>query len=77
MHTSKPGNSVYLDMGVWYDKQQGHIHLAARKVDGFHTTVNNDPSSVRGHPNLFRKLARVLRDAGAPCPDVDRKQDDD
>lgn len=73
MRTSKPGKSVYLDLGVWYDEEQGHIHLTARNVDGFHTTVNNDPASVRGHPNLFAKLAKCLREAGAPHPSVEEK----
>lgn len=69
METSKPGNAVYLEMGVWYDKDQGHIHLTAKNVHGFHTTVSGDPASKRGHPNLFNKLARVLKNAGAPYPE--------
>lgn len=75
MRKSEPGNSVYLDLGVWYDQEQGHIHLTAKGVHGFHTTVNNDQSSKRGHPNLFGKLAKCLRDAGAPAPDVDNGDD--
>ena len=70
MQTSEPGKTVYLDLSVWYDEERGSIHLAARNVEGFHTTVNNDPGSKRGHPNLFRKLAKCLRDAGVPHPDV-------
>jgi hypothetical protein len=70
METSKPGNAVYLEMGVWYDPDHGHIHLTAKGVHGFHTTVNGDPTSKRGHPNLFAKLAKVLGDAGAPHPQV-------
>lgn len=65
---SMPGNSVYLDVGVWYDATQDHIHLTAKGVPGFHTTVARDPSSKRGHPNLFDKLTGVLKDAGAPHP---------
>ena len=68
LKASKPGKSVYLDVGVWYDEDQGHIHLTARNVEGFHTTVSPDPSSVRGHPNLFAKLAKALKEAGAPGP---------
>ena len=30
MRTSKPGNSVYLDVGIWYDADQGHVRLAAK-----------------------------------------------
>ena len=68
MRKSKPGKSVYLDVGVWYDEEQGHIHITAKDVHGFHTTVNSNPSSKRGHPNLFDKLAQCLRESGAPAP---------
>jgi hypothetical protein len=68
VRASKPGKSVYLDLGVWYDEAQDSIHITARNVDGFHTTVSRDPSSVRGHPNLFGKLAKALKSAGAPAP---------
>lgn len=77
METSKPGNSVYLEMGVWYDKEQGHIHLTAKNVHGFHTTINSDPTSKRGHPNLFAKLAKVLKDGGAPFPETGASPDSD
>lgn len=69
--SSKPGKSVYLDVGVWYDTEKDHIHLTAKDVDGFHTTVNGNSDSLRGHPNLFMKLAKVLRDAGAPHPVIE------
>jgi hypothetical protein len=69
-HVSGPGKSVYLEVGIWWDEAQGQIHLTAKNVDGFHTTVSNDPNSKRGHPNLFRKLAKVLKDTGAPHPAV-------
>ena len=71
--TSGPGNSVYMEVGIWWNKAQGHIHLTAKNVDGFHTTVSNDTTSKRGHPNLFRKLAKVLRDAGAPHPAIEEE----
>ena len=71
MRTSEPGNTVYLDVGVWYDEEQGHIHLTAKGVHGFHTTVTADPVNKRGHPNLFAKLAKCLRDKGAPAPHVE------
>jgi hypothetical protein len=69
METSKPGNSVYLEMGIWYDPKQGHIHLTAKGVDGFHTTIAPNAESKRGHPNLFEKFAKCLREAGAPAPE--------
>ena len=72
---SGPGKSVYLEVGIWWDEAQGHIHLTAKNVPGFHTTVGNDPTGKRGHPNLFMKLAKVLRDAGAPHPAITEEAD--
>ena len=71
MQTSKPGNSVYLDVGIWYDEDQGHIHITAKNVEGFHTTVNKNPESKRVHPNLFNKLAKCLKESGAPAPEIE------
>jgi hypothetical protein len=72
---SGPGNSVYLEMGVWWDPAQGEIHLTAKNVPGFHSTINNNPGSKRCHANLFAKLAKLLKDAGAPHPTVPENQD--
>ncbi|MDD9991124.1 MAG: hypothetical protein OXP75_04955 [Rhodospirillales bacterium] len=68
MRKSKPGRSIYLEMGVWYDEATGSIHMTAKGVHGFHTTERRDPELKRGHPNLFDKLAKCLRDSGAPAP---------
>ena len=53
-------------MGIWFNPDSGHIHIAAKGA--FISTVSNDPKSKRYHPNLFRKLAATLRDAGLPHP---------
>lgn len=66
--SEKGDKSVYLNVGVWYDAEQGHIHLTLPRSKWFHTTVCNDPTSKRGHPNLFGKLARALKEAGVPGP---------
>ena len=68
MHKSEPGNSIYLEIGVWYDEAKESIHIASNDVVDFHTTVRADAKLKRGHPNLFRKLAKILRDNGAPAP---------
>jgi hypothetical protein len=67
---SEKGNTVYLNVGVWYDANTGHIHMTLPHSDWFHTTVNGDENSKRGHPNLFAKLARVLREEGVPSPET-------
>ncbi len=65
---SKPGRSVYVRVGVWWNEEQGHIHLTAQGVPGFHTTLNNIPGSKRCHENMFKKLAKLLKDEGVPHP---------
>ncbi len=68
--SEKGGNTAYLNVGIWYDADQRHIHMTLPHSRWFHTTVTDDPKSKRGHPNLFGKLARALKEAGAPYPDV-------
>ena len=59
--------SVDLEIRIWYDEGQGSIHIAG---SGLHSHVNANPDSKRGHPNLFRKLAQCLREAGKPAPEL-------
>ncbi|MDZ4691454.1 MAG: hypothetical protein SH849_09065 [Terricaulis sp.] len=58
--------TVKLDVGVWFNEKSGHIHIAAK--DAFISTVSNDPDSKRYHPNLYRKLAQVLKDKASSHP---------
>ena len=37
MYKSGPGNSIYLEIGVWYDEAQGSIHTSSNDVADFHT----------------------------------------
>jgi hypothetical protein len=67
---SDKGKTAYLNVGVWYDAETGHIHMTLPHTGWFHTTVNADPTSKRGHPNLYSKLARALKEAGVPAPVV-------
>ncbi|WP_291840038.1 hypothetical protein [Brevundimonas sp.] len=68
--SEKGGNTAYLNIGAWYDAKTGHIHLTLPRSGWFHTTVTVDPISKRGHPNLYGKLARALREAGVPHPTI-------
>lgn len=68
--SEKGGNSIYMQVGVWYQPETGEIHLTVPGSGWFHTTVNNKPNSKRGHPNLYGKLARALREKDAPAPEV-------
>ncbi len=62
-----PSKTVRLDVGIWFNEESGHIHIAAKKA--FISTISNDPESRRFHPNLFRKLSKCLKDAGVAHPD--------
>ena len=68
--SEKDRNTAYLNVGVWYDAETGHIHMALPHTDWFHATVNGEATSKRGHPNLFGKLARALNEAGVLAPVV-------
>jgi hypothetical protein len=74
--SEKAGNAAYLSIGAWLDAETGHIHLTLPYSKWFHATVSPDPSSKRGHPNLYEKLAKALREAGVPAPPPPSTQDD-
>jgi hypothetical protein len=60
------GKTVSVEIGLWYDEERDHIAI---RIPGHDlTSVKNDPASKRGNPSLFKKLGRVLRDAGAKHP---------
>ena len=69
MEKSDTGRTVYPRIGIWYREDSGHIHLSI-EGQGF-STVGADPAGKRGHPHLYRKLARLLREAGAEHPPID------
>ncbi len=60
--------SINLEIRVWYDEKSRYIKLAGKGLTA--SAVSNDLASARYHPNLFRKLATALREAGAPAPEV-------
>ena len=64
----RSGKTATLSIGLWFDEDAGDIHLSI--PDHGLSTVNSDPSSKRGHPHLFNKLAKVLRDHGKPHPPI-------
>jgi hypothetical protein len=68
--SKRGGKTVYLDVGAWFNPKSGHIHLSLPGTDWFITTVAPNRDSKRGHPNLYRKLAKVLKEAGVPAPAI-------
>jgi hypothetical protein len=68
IRSSKKGNAAYLNVGVWYEAETGHIHITLPNSKWFHTTVNDKPSSKRAHHSLFTQLARAMKEAGILIP---------
>ncbi len=69
MRRSKKGNTITVEIGVWWNANTGKIHIASNQSDTLIVTVSNDPKSARRyHPKLFRELAKILKDNGAPGP---------
>jgi hypothetical protein len=64
--TEQSGKTAKVTIGLWFDEEAGDIHLSI--PDHGLSTVNPDAASKRGHPHLFNKLAKVLRDQGKPHP---------
>ncbi|MCY3627940.1 MAG: hypothetical protein F4223_00795 [Rhodobacteraceae bacterium] len=71
---AKNGKTIYFQISAWYNEENDRIHITSgskKGAKGFITTVNADPKSKRGHPNLFKKLAKFLREHDVPAPDID------
>ena len=77
MEISKKGNAIYFNVGVWFNEDDNSIHMTAPDFHGFHTTINDRDGSKRCHQNLHMKLARALKEAGAPHPEYHDNRDDD
>lgn len=67
MSISNSKKSVTIEVNIWF-KKPGRIAIASNK-DGFISSVSNDPKSKRFHPNLYKKLEKVLQ-GQKPLPRV-------
>ncbi len=48
---------------MWYSEKDQAIHMTAPGADkSFHTTVNDNPASIRYQKNLFKHLKRMLKE---------------
>lgn len=63
-HYGRKGQTVYVDVGIWRDKETGEIHISGPKEKRFHSAVSNDKNSKRYHPNLYKKLREILKREG-------------
>jgi hypothetical protein len=73
--SEKGGNTAYLNIGVWYEAETGQIHVTLPHTGWFHTTVSTNPKSKRFHRSLLAQLARAMKEAGVPYPDVSDADD--
>lgn len=62
--------TLSLNLSVWYDANDGHIHVATQDGDGFISSVGNNAQNLRGHPHLYSKLADALQKAGRAAPET-------
>jgi hypothetical protein len=58
------GNALVVSHGLWAARQGKWIHIHMTGPDDSHTTVTNNPESVRFHRTLFRDLRRTLINQG-------------
>lgn len=56
-------NRIKIEIEVWWDDGKGTIVLAGPQLS--ESTVSRPLQ-----PHLFRRLAKLLRDAGKPAPDT-------
>jgi hypothetical protein len=64
----RSGKTGKVEIGLWFDEGASDIHLS---IPGHGlSTVSPNAESKRGHPHLFNKLAKVLRDQGKPHPPI-------
>ena len=61
---------VYVEVSVWFDEPTAEIKLAVTGFKDASATISNKRNSAHGHPQLYRQLTRVLREAEAPCPEL-------
>jgi hypothetical protein len=58
------GIAIVVGHGLWAKKQGKWIQIHLTGPDDSHTTVTNNPDSVRFHRTLFRDLRRTLVNQG-------------
>jgi hypothetical protein len=67
MSSSKHRKTARIEIEFWFD-EDGSIRVVSEAGPDFHVRVRAEPLKRNGHPSLYRRLAWVLRDAGAAKP---------
>lgn len=65
------GKPIKLDLSVYYSDKSGRIHLF---FGGRRATVGGVSGRAKFHPELFKKLGELLREAGKPAPKLESEQ---
>lgn len=74
MGSSKRNDGIaYREMGVRYDERTGRFFLPPHLAVWFETVVPADVHVPQVHETLYARLARTLRESGAPAPVVAAK----
>jgi hypothetical protein len=61
---------VYVEVGIWFSETTEEIHMALTGFKDARVAISSKRHNPRGHPELYRRLALVLREAGAPSPGI-------
>ena len=69
MGEGKTKKTAKMGISFWWNPKQKSIHVRGNSPKPFILTVRADPSKKRGHPKLFRELAKALKHAGVPAPE--------
>lgn len=59
------GKQMKLEVSVYYSDHSRRVHLG---FGDFRATVSGEKGRANYHPELFRKLGSMLREAGKPAP---------
>lgn len=58
--------STSAEIRFWLDGDT--IHVTSDAAENFHVAVNKEEDRPNGHPTLYKRLAELLREAGADAP---------
>lgn len=53
------GKALAVTIGLWAKREKKYLRIDITGFGG-HTTINNNPASVRYHRTLFRNMGRIL-----------------
>ena len=67
MPSSKNQKRARIEIEFWFE-EDGSIRVTSDAGPDFHVRVRAEPLKRNGHPSLYRRLARILKDASTAIP---------